>query len=386
VDDTKQCIHILGAYRTNEGEPLVLDVVREAEKSIAHDKSLNKEYMGVEGLPDFLNLSARFVFGDNSPGVNEGRVAKVQTLSGTGSLRVAAEFLEKFASSKDIYLPNPSWGNHAKVMAAAGLSVKQHRYLDDAGTGLDFEGMCFDLESIPDDSTVLLHACAHNPTGVDPEPEQWQKLSEIFARKKLLPFFDSAYQGYATGDPDADAYSVRLFESQGLLPMVAQSYAKNMGLYGERVGALNVMCSSTDEADAVVSQLKYTVIRPMYSSPPLHGARLAAKVLGDPAMRSSWLEELQGMANRIHTMRSELAEELARIEVPPPGNNKDWSHITKQIGMFAYTGLSAEVVDELLASHHVYLTRDGRMSIAGLKPADIKYTAEAIKQAIAMVG
>jgi aspartate/tyrosine/aromatic aminotransferase len=365
-----------GAYRTDLGEPFVLDVVRKAEQLIANDLSLNKEYLGVEGHPEFLRLTREFVFG-NSAAVQQDRIATVQTLSGTGSLRVAAEFLLHFAEDKSVWLPNPSWGNHAKVMAAAGLEVKQYKYLDDAGIALDFEGMCSSLKSIPNGSTVLLHACAHNPTGVDPTHDQWREVANIFRQKSLLPFFDSAYQGYATGDPTYDAFSVQHFEEVGLLPMVCQSYAKNMGLYGERVGALNIMCASTEEAQAVLSQVKQAVIRPMYSSPPLHGARIAAAVLGDPELNKAWRVELKGMSDRIDDMRQKLTIELTRNGAPG-----DWSHIGSQIGMFAFTGLSAEIVDMLLADYHIYLTRDGRMSIAGLKGADIEYVAAAIKECL----
>ena len=231
--------------------------------------------------------------------------------------------------------------------------------------------MKHDLAALPKGSTVLLHACAHNPSGVDPTQEQWRELLPIFEDKEFLPFFDSAYQGYASGDPDADAFSIRLFEAAGLNPIVAQSYAKNLGVYGERVGAVNIVCSSVEEKNAVLSQLGYTIARPMYSSCPLHGSRIAAMVLSDPELRSEWMTELKTMSGRIVQMRQELTSELVTIGTPG-----DWcvcamcllypfdvsllhyrSHINNQIGMFAFTGLSPESVDTLREDFHIYMTR-----------------------------
>merc|ERR1711865_283089 len=210
------------------GNPMVLDVVAKAELQIAahtSNGSLNKEYLGVDGNPEFCSLSREFVLGKQSQAISENRVTTVQTLSGTGALRVAADFLAKFAPNRTIYLSNPSWGNHAKVFAAAGLEVKQYSYLDVQGVALDFEAMCNDLSAATEGSTILLHACAHNPTGVDPSPDQWDELASIVKQRNLLPLFDSAYQGYASGDPEADSLSVRKFESAGINSLICQSFA-----------------------------------------------------------------------------------------------------------------------------------------------------------------
>jgi len=363
-----------GAYRTDDGEPFVLGSVKAAEAAVIAAGE-DKEYLPIEGLASFRELSARFALGDDSKAVKEGRVACIQTLSGTGSLRVAADFLKSVAGVSTVWMPKPTWGNHKNVFATAGLTIKQYAYIDKKGTGLDFKGMVEDLSTASHGDAVLLHACAHNPTGVDPSTEQWNELPGLFVKHGLVPLFDSAYQGYATGDPVVDAASMRAFEAAGVPGlMVCQSYAKNMGLYGERVGALLVVCGSDAEQRAVLSQLKQIIVRPMWSSPPLHGARVAARLMGDDNLRQSWYMDLQTMSGRLRRMRQMLTAELRRIGAPG-----DWSHIEQQIGMFAYTGLSAEQVEKLQGRYHIYLTRDGRMSIAGLKPKDIEYVAAGLK-------
>lgn len=217
-----------------------------------------------------------------------------------------------------------------------------------------------------------MHACAHNPTGVDPSQEQWKELSQLIKAKGHLPFFDMAYQGFASGNPDKDAFAVRHFVEEGHVMLVAQSYAKNFGLYGERIGALSVVCRDAEERSRVESQLKI-VIRPMYSNPPIHGARLVSTILMDASLNSLWLSEVELMANRIISMRDALRSELGRL-----GSSHDWKHVTDQIGMFCYTGLKPEQVEQLTKEHHVYLTRDGRISIAGITATNVSYLASAI--------
>ncbi|EPS65848.1 aspartate aminotransferase, partial [Genlisea aurea] len=219
----------VGAYRTEEGKPLVLNVVRRAEQIITEDSSRVKEYLPIVGLAEFNKLSAKLILGADSPAILENRVTTVQCLSGTGSLRVGAEFLSQHYPQKIIYIPQPTWGNHIKVFGVAGLSVKAYRYYDPTTRGLNFQGLLEDLQSAPSGSIVLLHACAHNPTGVDPTPHQWDQIRQLVRSKELFPFFDSAYQGFASGDLDADAQSIRLFVKDGGECLVAQSYAKNMG-------------------------------------------------------------------------------------------------------------------------------------------------------------
>ncbi|KAF6021068.1 GOT2 [Bugula neritina] len=231
-----------------------------------------------------------------------------------------------------------------------------------------------DIKNIPDGSVVLLHACAHNPTGVDPNQEQWKELCEVFKSKDLFPFFDMAYQGFASGDLNKDAWAVRHFLDQGLNVALCQSYAKNMGMYGERAGAFSIVCADKEEADRVMSQVKI-LIRPMYSNPPVNGARIASRVLGTPELYQQWLVELKGMADRIISMRTQLREGLAR-----EGSSKNWQHITDQIGMFCFTGLKPDQVERITKEFSVYLTKDGRISMAGVSDKNVGYLAAAMHQ------
>ena len=375
-----------GVYRTDEGKPYVLSSIKEAEGRVASELQSGrtfKEYLPIEGDATFRKLSAELVFGAGSAALREGRVATMQTISGTGAVSVAASTLRLVGGFTEIYLPDPSWSNHAQIFGAAGLEVRSYPYLDKrTGTTLDFEAMHKALATmVPAGSAVLLHACAHNPTGVDPTQEQWEVLAATFAKRGLLAVFDSAYQGYASGDLDADAASVRCFEAAGVLPIVCQSYAKSMGLYGERVGAVNFVTASAAEAAAVLSNVKQRVVRPVYSSPPLHGARLASLVLGDTALSAAWRAELLVMAGRVRRMRTELAAALVSLGAPAPDGGR-WEHLTAQIGMFAYTGLSAQHVDALRERHHVYMTRDGRACMAALKPDDVEYVAGAMNKVL----
>ncbi|CAM8955553.1 unnamed protein product [Rhodiola kirilowii] len=366
----------VGAYRTEEGKPLVLNVVRKAEQKLVNDRSRVKEYLPIVGLSDFNKLSARLMFGADSSAIIENRITTVQCLSGTGSLRVGGEFLARHHHQRTIYIPTPTWGNHPKIFALAGLSVKTYRYYDPTTRGLNFKGLIEDLGSAPLGAVVLLHACAHNPTGVDPTLEQWEHIRKLIRSKGLLPFFDSAYQGFASGNLDADAKPVRMFVADGGECLAAQSYAKNLGLYGERVGALSIICGSSDVARKVDSQLKL-VIRPMYSSPPIHGASLVATILTDRDLYHEWAIELKGMADRIISMRHQLFDAL-RLR----GTPGDWSHIIKQIGMFTFTGLNKAQVEFMTKEYHIYMTSDGRISMAGLSSKTVPHLADAIHAAV----
>ncbi|CAA3013328.1 aspartate aminotransferase, cytoplasmic [Olea europaea subsp. europaea] len=350
----------VGAYRTEEGKPLVLNVVRKAEQLLVNDPSRVKEYLPITGLADFNKLSAKLIFGADSVAIQENRVATVQCLSGTGSLRVGGEFLARHYHERTIYIPQPTWGNHPKVFTLAGLSVKTYRYYNPNTRGLDFEGLLEDLGNAPIGAIVLLHACAHNPTGVDPTSDQWEHIRLLMRSKGLLPFFDSAYQGFASGSLDADALSVRMFVADGAECLAAQSYAKNMGLYGERVGALSIVCKTAEEATRVESQLKL-VIRPM-------------------DMYDEWTVELKAMADRIISMRKQLFDALQARGTPG-----DWSHILKQIGMFTFTGLNADQVAYMRKEYHIYMTSDGRISMAGLSSRTVPHLADAIHAAISNV-
>jgi aspartate aminotransferase len=360
----------VGAYRDDKGQPFILNCVRQAEKRI-YDKKENHEYAPIGGAPEFTKVAASLLFGVDAKEIKENRVATVQTISGTGALRVAGQFLKRFFPNNDIYLPEPTWGNHKPIFKDSGFALKSYTYYDGKG-GLNFDGLAKDLTAAPDNSIVLLHACAHNPTGVDPSPAQWKELSKLFKKKSHFPFFDAAYQGFASGDPVKDALPMRFFLDDGHQMLVCQSFAKNFGLYGERVGALHVVPSSEEEVKRVLSQL-LIVIRPMYSNPPIYGAKLISEILNDKELSKEWYREVKVMADRIISMREQLVANLKSL-----GSTRDWSHITNQIGMFCFSGLNSNQVNTLREKWHIYMTSDGRISMAGVSSDKVKYLAEAI--------
>jgi len=358
----------VGAYRDATGAPWVLPSVRAAEQKMLETNE-NKEYLPIEGDADFTNKALAFAYGTESTPI----LAGVQTLSGTGACRVGGTFLAKFlAPGTKIYIPVPTWGNHWKIMAEAGLDAEPYRYYSRASNGLDYDGMMDDIRQAPDGSVILLHACAHNPTGCDPSNDQWKELCDLMESKNHIAFFDSAYQGFASGDAEQDAFALRYFCSRNIPTMLAQSFAKNFGLYGERCGTFSVVCSSDDQQKKVLSQLK-NIIRPMYSSPPKHGSSIVKTVLSDEKLTAQYYKECKSMADRILEMRSKFVEALKAC-----GSTHDWSHVTNQIGMFAFTGMSEEMCDELTDKYAIYLTKDGRISVAGLNDGNVEYVAQAV--------
>ncbi|XP_065221219.1 aspartate aminotransferase, mitochondrial-like [Planococcus citri] len=364
----------VGAYRDDDGKPYVLPSVLKAEEILAAEKP-DKEYAPIQGFPDFCKLSAQLALGEDSVHLKNETAVTVQGISGTGSLTIGARFIKAFFPGvKCVWIPIPTWGNHIKVFTQAGLEVKQYRYYDPNTCGFDYQGALEDIKNIPQRSVILLHACAHNPTGVDPKPEQWKEISKIVKDRQLFPFFDMAYQGFASGNVSKDAFAVRSFLEDGHQVALAQSFAKNMGLYGERAGALTLTTASKEESVRVLSQLKI-VIRPLYSSPPIHGVRLVTKILSDPELKAQWLCEVKGMAERIISMRALLKEQLLK-----KGSARNWSHITDQIGMFCFTGLNPAQVERLTNDFHIYLTKDGRISMAGVSTKNAEYIANAIHE------
>ncbi|KAH0989807.1 hypothetical protein GBA52_001290 [Prunus armeniaca] len=299
-----------GVYRTEDGKPFILNVVRRVERLLVNDMSNFKEYLPITGIAEFNRWSARLILGADSPAIKENRVTTVQCLSGTGSLRIGAEFLAKhYPQQHTVYMSQPTYGNHPNLFSVAGLAIKTYRYYDPGTCGLDFQGMLEDLQSAPSGAIVLLQACAHNPTGVDPTIPQWEQIRQLMRSKGLLPFFDSAYQGFVSGNLDDDAQSIRLFVADGSECLIAQSYSKIMGLYGERVGALSIVCKTAEVASHVESQLKL-VIRPMYSNPPIHGAAIAAAILKDRDLYNEWSIEVKAMNDRLISMRQRLFDAL----------------------------------------------------------------------------
>jgi len=359
----------VGAYRDTDGKPWILPSVRKAEEMMLADNTENKEYLPIEGDSAYVEKALKFAYGANAP---LERIAGVQTLSGTGACRVGGQFLADFYPNRNIYVPDPTWGNHHKIFAGCGLTVNTYRYYNRSTNRLNLEGMLKDFEDAPDGSILLLHACAHNPTGCDPTELEWTKLLEVIKAKGHLIFFDSAYQGFASGDAEADAKALRRVVDAGFPVLLAQSFAKNFGLYGERCGTLSVVCKDAGQRDILMSQLR-CVIRPMYSSPPKHGSSIVRTVLSDSELTKQYYSECATMAERINSMRSRLVDTLRTV-----GSTHDWSHVSDQIGMFAFTGMSSDMVDELTNNYAIYLTRDGRVSLAGLNDKNLEYVAKAI--------
>ncbi|XP_054167410.1 aspartate aminotransferase, cytoplasmic-like [Oppia nitens] len=367
----------IGAYRTNEAKPWVLPVVRKAEHEIANDDSLNHEYLSQLGDDLFAQLATKMLLGDNNKAIEDKRAFGVQCLSGTGALRVGADFLRRNAGFKTVYVSDPSWPNHKLLFNHAGFeSVRTYRYWDAANRQLDFDGLIEDLRNAPEDSVIVLHACAHNPTGIDPTVDQWKAIADVIEEKKLFPFFDCAYQGFASGDLDKDANSVRYFVDRGFEILCAQSFAKNFGLYNERIGNLTVVLKNT--TPIVNSKAQITLlIRGNYSNPPVHGSRIVAKVLNDPQLYQEWRECIKSMAGRIQDMRNQLRQNIEKL-----GTSGKWSHITDQIGMFSYTGLNKQQIQHLVDNYHIYLPKDGRISLSGINTQNVEYVAKAINDAV----
>ncbi|KAL2267851.1 hypothetical protein VTJ83DRAFT_5128 [Remersonia thermophila] len=374
----------IGAYRDDNAKPWVLPVVKKADEIIRNDPEANHEYLPIAGLAALTSKAAELVLGASSPALAEKRVASFQAISGTGALHLGALFLAKFykiaGANRTVYFSSPTWANHHQIFTNVGLPIASYPYFDKATRGLDFEGMKAALRDAPEGSIVLLHACAHNPTGVDPSPEQWAELAALLKEKRHFPFFDTAYQGFASGDLDRDAGAIRLFVEAGFELIVAQSFAKNFGLYGERAGCFHyVAAPSPDAAETktrVASQLAI-LQRSEISNPPIYGAKVASIILNDPALFAEWQDNLRTMSGRIIDMRKQLRGKLE--ELGTPGT---WNHITNQIGMFSFTGLTEPQVLKLREDYHIYMTKNGRISMAGLNSRNVEYVAKAVDKVV----
>ncbi|PCH38125.1 aspartate aminotransferase [Wolfiporia cocos MD-104 SS10] len=372
----------VGAYRDDNNKPWILPVVKKATDILLNDPALDHEYLPITGLPEFTSAAARLVLGADSPAIAEGRVASVQTISGTGANHLGALFLSRFyhwpeGTEKQAYLSDPTWINHFQIMRGVGITPITYPYYDPATIGLAFGAYLATIRAAPPGSVFVLHACAHNPTGVDPTRAQWTQICELVLERKHYVFFDSAYQGFASGDLDADAWAVREFVKRGVPLLICQSFAKNAGLYGERVGALHVVAPTQETAVRIKSQLS-VLTRSEISSPPAHGARLMALIMNDAALFEEWKRDIKTMAQRIIAMRKEL-HRLLTEELKTPGN---WDHIVNQIGMFSFTGISQEQSQALIEQAHVYLTTNGRISMAGLNSHNIRYFADCLDRVV----
>jgi aromatic-amino-acid transaminase len=360
----------IGIYFDDQGRIPVLDCVRRAEAQML-DAAGPKPYLPIEGSAAMRTQVQKLLFGAGHAALASGRVATLQTVGSSGGLRVGADFIRRWLPGREMWVSDPTWDNHRAMFEGAGLTVQTYPYYDAATGGVRFDALCEALDAAPPGSVVLLHACCHNPTGVDLSRAQWGELVPLLQRRELLPYLDLAYQGYGDGIDD-DAHAVRLLADSGLTFFVANSFSKSMSLYGERAGALSVVCADAAEADLVLGQLKATVRR-NYSSPAIHAAGIVSHVLGEPALRSAWEADVAAMRERILAMRRSLHDVLsARL----PG--RDFGYFLSQRGMFSYTGLSAAQVDRLREAFGVYLVRSGRICVAGLNTGNVERTAAAI--------
>lgn len=370
----------VGAYRDDNGKPWVLPVVKKATQILLNDDTLDHEYLPILGLAEYTTAAARLILGSDSPAIKENRVVSAQTISGTGANHLGGLFLSRFYGfngDKKIYLSDPTWANHQAIFRNVGIEPVDYPYYDPKTIGLDLGGFMNALKTAPERSVFLLHACAHNPTGVDPTQEEWKVIADAIVEGQHYAFFDCAYQGFASGDLDNDAFAVRYFVSRGVPMLVCQSFAKNAGLYGERVGALHVITRDEDSAGRVRSQLS-VLTRSEISNPPSHGARLMSLILTHDVLYGEWKTDISVMANRIIAMRKEL-HRLLTEELKTPGS---WDHIINQIGMFSFTGISPEQSRALVEQAHIYLTSNGRISMAGLNSANIGYFAASLDQVV----
>jgi aromatic-amino-acid transaminase len=360
----------IGIYFDDAGRIPVLDCVRQAEAQMLAEGGA-KPYLPIEGSAAMRSAVQRLLFGADHPALKAGRVATLQTVGSSGGLKVGADFIKRWLPGSGVWVSDPTWDNHRAMFEGAGVPVNTYPYYDAATGGVRFAEMCAALEQLPAGSIVLLHACCHNPTGVDLSAAQWAELVPLLARRGLVPYLDIAYQGYGDGIEE-DAFAIRAVADAGLTAFVANSFSKSMSLYGERAGALSVVCETADEAERVLGQMKATVRR-NYSSPAIHAAGIVSRVLGDPALRAAWEADVAAMRTRIQSMRHALHGVLGAKR---PG--RDFGYFRSQRGMFSYTGLSAAQVDRLREEFGVYLVRSGRICVAGLNTGNVERTAEAM--------
>ena len=360
----------IGLYYNEDGIIPQLKAVADAEARLnaqPHGASL---YLPMEGLNSYRHAIAPLLFGADHPVLQQQRVATIQTLGGSGALKVGADFLKRYFPESGVWVSDPTWENHVAIFAGAGFEVSTYPWYDEATNGVRFNDLLATLKTLPARSIVLLHPCCHNPTGADLTNDQWDAVIEILKARELIPFLDIAYQGFGAG-MEEDAYAIRAIASAGLPALVSNSFSKIFSLYGERVGGLSVMCEDAEAAGRVLGQLKATVRR-NYSSPPNFGAQVVAAVLNDEALKASWLAEVEEMRTRILAMRQELVKVLS-TEMP----ERNFDYLLNQRGMFSYTGLRTAQVDRLREEFGVYLIASGRMCVAGLNTANVQRVAKA---------
>lgn len=380
----------IGAYRDNYGKPWILPAVKKAEAKLVASADYNHEYLSIEGHKPFLTEAAKVILGSDAKAISDGRVILQQSLSGTGALHLAGTFLKQHYTPLDgssklpiIYLSKPTWGNHVQIFQTLGFETQFYPYWNNDTKTLDFQGYLNTIKLAPEGSVFILHACAHNPTGLDPTLEEWEQILTAIAAKKHIPLFDLAYQGFASGDLNHDNFAVRLALSPKIgitTPiLICQSFAKNVGMYGERVGAVHLVLPEQDAklAAAIKSQFA-KIIRSEISNPPAYGAKIVATILNDSSLRSQWEDDLKTMSSRIIKMRNKLKDTMVNT-YKTPGN---WDHIVSQTGMFSFTGLTQDMCTRLEKTHGIYLLGSGRISVAGLNDGNVERVAKSFDEVV----
>ena len=361
----------IGLYYNEDSIVPQLETIIEAQKRIAPKNTQTKLYLPMEGFKPYRDAIQALLFGVNSPAIQQGRVATIQTLGGSGALKVGADFLKTYFPNSEVWVSQPTWDNHVAIFNGAGIKSNYYPYFDAETRGVDFDGMLSTLKTLPEQSIVLLHPCCHNPTGADLNPAQWDQVIAVLKERNLIPFLDIAYQGFGDG-MEQDAYAIRALDQAGLNFIVSNSFSKIFSLYGERVGGLSVVCQDEAMAELVQGQLKFTVRR-IYSSPPSHGGHIVDIVMNDDALFEEWVQEVYVMRDRIKAMRQKLRDGLER-KIP----GRSFEYITKQNGMFSYTGLNAAQVASIIEDYGIYMVSNGRISVAGLNSNNIDYVANAM--------
>lgn len=360
----------IGVYKDAYGETPIVKAVKEAETRLLNTET-HKNYLTIDGVQAFNRFTQELLFGENADVIISGRAKTAQSLGGTGALRIAAEFVKRHTSAKNVWISAPTWPNHNAIFNAVGINIKEYRYYNKETKALDWDNLIADLSQAEQGDVVLLHGCCHNPTGIDPTPEQWETLAKMSLEKGWLPLFDFAYQGFGNG-LEEDAYGLRAFVKQHKELLVASSYSKNFGLYNERVGAFTLVAENAEVAEKAFSQIK-SIIRVLYSNPASHGASAVATVLGDPQLKTAWIAELAEMRNRIKEMRAKFVETLKA-----KGATQNFDFIIAQNGMFSFSGLTPEQVDRLRDEFAIYAVRSGRINVAGITNDNIDALCEAI--------
>jgi aspartate aminotransferase len=364
----------VGVYRNDQGDTPILQAVRKAEQAVLA-RQTTKSYVAAAGNPGFNQAMERLVLGADHPALTSGRVRTIEATGGCGALRLGAELIRTASPDSVVHVSTPTWANHIPLLSGSGLKLERYPYFDPATGGVNFSAMMATLEKLPARAVVLLHASCHNPTGADLSEEQWRELLALFKSRNLLPFIDMAYQGLGRGIVE-DAFGPRLFSAELPEVTIAVSCSKNFGLYRERTGALHVVSEEVSAADAVLTQL-VRIARSIYSMPPDHGAAITYEILENSGLRESWADELAAMRKRIQGLRHDVVQRLKRA-CP----QRDFGFIETQRGMFSYLGITVEQVRALQSRHHVYMTDDSRINIAGLRQDNLEYFAQAVAKVL----